>query len=146
MTSNAGAREMSANAIGFGSQVANSDSKGLKAVEQTFSPEFRNRLDAIVQFNHLSPKVMEMIVDKNMKELKSMLKVKKITLRYSEKVRSFLANEGYDPKFGARPLARIIQTTIKDKLTDEILFGKLEKGGKISISLRNNKLNFIFKS
>jgi ATP-dependent Clp protease ATP-binding subunit ClpA len=146
MTSNAGAREMSANAIGFGSQVADSDSKGLKAVEQTFSPEFRNRLDAIVQFNHLSPKVMEMIVDKNMKELKSMLKAKKITLRYSEKVRSFLANEGYDPKFGARPLARIIQTAIKDKLTDEILFGRLEKGGKISISLRNNKLNFIFKS
>ena len=146
MTSNAGAREMSANSIGFGSQVANSDSKGLKAVEQTFSPEFRNRLDGIVQFNHLSPKVMEMIVDKNMKELKSMLKDKNITLRYSEKVRSFLANEGYDPKFGARPLARIIQTTIKDKLTDEILFGKLEKGGKISISLRNNKLNFIFKS
>ncbi|WP_300463106.1 ATP-dependent Clp protease ATP-binding subunit ClpA [Desulfobacula sp.] len=146
MTSNAGAREMSANAIGFGSQVSDSDSKGLKAVEQTFSPEFRNRLDGIVQFNHLSPQVMEMIVDKNMKELKSMLKAKKITLRYSEKVRSFLAKEGHDPKFGARPLARIIQTTIKDKLTDEILFGRLEKGGKISISLRNNKLNFIFKN
>ncbi|MCK5695340.1 MAG: ATP-dependent Clp protease ATP-binding subunit ClpA [Desulfobacula sp.] len=146
MTSNAGAREMSANAIGFGSQSAHVDSKGMKAIEKAFSPEFRNRLDGIVQFNHLSPKIMEMIVDKNMKELKSMLKVKKITLSYSAKVRTFLAKEGYDPKFGARPLARIIQTTIKDKLTDEILFGKLEKGGKISIGLKNNKLNFIFKS
>lgn len=146
MTSNAGAREMSSNAIGFGSQVSDMDSKGLKAVEKTFSPEFRNRLDGIVQFNHLSPKVMEMIVDKNMKELKSMLKIKNITLSYSAKVRTFLAKEGYDPKFGARPLARIIQTRIKDTLTDEILFGSLEKGGKISIGLRNNKLNFTYKS
>jgi len=146
MTSNAGAREMSANAIGFGSQSAHVDSKGMKAIEKAFSPEFRNRLDGIVQFNHLSPKVMEMIVDKNMKELKSMLKVKKITLSYSAKVRSFLAKEGYDPKFGARPLERLIQTTIKDKLTDEILFGKLANGGKISIGLKNDKLNFIFKS
>ena len=146
MTSNAGAREMSANAIGFGSQTADVDSKGLKAIEKAFSPEFRNRLDGIVQFNHLSPQVMEMIVDKNMKELKAMLKIKKISLSYSAKVRSFLAKEGYDPKFGARPLARIIQTTIKDKLTDEILFGSLEKGGKISIGLKNNALNFTFKS
>ncbi len=146
MTSNAGAREMSSNAIGFSSQVSDMDSKGLKAVEKTFSPEFRNRLDSIVQFNHLSPKVMEMIVDKNMKELKSMLKIKNITLSYSAKVRTFLAKEGYDPKFGARPLDRIIQTRIKDTLTDEILFGSLEKGGKISIGLRNNKLNFTYKS
>ncbi|WP_299976463.1 ATP-dependent Clp protease ATP-binding subunit ClpA [Desulfobacula sp.] len=146
MTTNAGAREMNANAIGFGSQSAHVDSKGLKAIEKAFSPEFRNRLDGIVQFNHLSPKVMEMIVDKNMKELKSMLEVKKIRLSYSAKVRSFLAKEGYDPKFGARPLERLIQTTVKDKLTDEILFGKLAKGGKISIGLKNNKLNFTFKS
>lgn len=146
MTSNAGAREMNANAIGFGSQSANVDSEGLKAVKKAFSPEFRNRLDGIVQFNHLSPKIMEMIVDKNMKELKSMLKVKEITLSYSTKVRTFLAKKGYDPKFGARPLERLIQTTIKDKLTDEILFGKLTKGGKVSMGLKNNKLNFIFKS
>lgn len=146
MTSNAGAREMDANAIGFGSQSANVDSEGLKAVKKAFSPEFRNRLDGIVQFNHLSPKIMEMIVDKNMKELKSMLKVKEITLSYSTKVRTFLAKKGYDPKFGARPLERLIQTTIKDKLTDEILFGKLTKGGKVSMGLKNNKLNFIFKS
>ena len=146
MTSNAGAREMSSNTIGFGSQTANSDAKGLKAVERTFSPEFRNRLDGIVQFNHLSPKVMEMIVDKNMKELKSQLELKDISLKYSAKAREFLAREGYDPKFGARPLDRLIQTRIKDKLTDEILFGKLEKGGTISIGLRNDKLTFVYKS
>jgi len=146
MTSNAGTREMSANSIGFGSQSTSLDAKGLKAVEKTFSPEFRNRLDGIVQFNHLSPKIMEKIVDKNMKELKAMLKVKEIKLSYSAKARSFLAKQGYDPKFGARPLARIIQTQIKDKLTNEILFGKLEKGGNISIGLKNNMLNFNIKS
>jgi ATP-dependent Clp protease ATP-binding subunit ClpA len=145
MTSNAGAREMDANNIGFGSQTAQTDAKGLKAVEKTFSPEFRNRLDNIVQFNHLSKRVMEMIVDKNMGELKLMLKAKGISLSYSAKARTHLARKGYDPKFGARPLARIIQTTIKDKLTDEILFGKLEKGGKLSIGLKNDALTFSIK-
>ena len=146
MTSNAGAREMSANTIGFGSQSADMDSKGLKAVEKTFSPEFRNRLDGIVQFNHLSQKVMEMIVDKNMRELKALLANKKVSLTYTPKVREYLAKEGYDPKFGARPLARLIQTRIKDKITDEILFGSLAKGGKISIGLKRGELNFVFKS
>jgi ATP-dependent Clp protease ATP-binding subunit ClpA len=145
MTSNAGAREMDANNIGFGSQTAQTDSKGLKAVEKTFSPEFRNRLDNIVQFNHLSKQVMEMIVDKNMNELKTMLKTKDISLTYSAKARTYLALKGYDPKFGARPLARLIQKTIKDKLTDEILFGKLEKGGKLSIGLKNDALSFTIK-
>ncbi len=146
MTSNAGAREMDANNIGFGSQTALTDSKGLKAVEKTFSPEFRNRLDSIVQFNHLSKQIMEMIVDKNMGELKTMLKTKKISLTYSAKARTFLALKGYDPKFGARPLNRLIQTSIKDKLTDEILFGKLEKGGKLSIGLKDDALTFNIKN
>jgi len=146
MTSNAGARQMNANAIGFGSQSADVDSKGLKAVEKVFSPEFRNRLDSIIQFNHLSVKIMEKIVDKNMNELKTMLKDKEITLSYSKRVRSYLAKQGYDPKFGARPLSRYIQTHIKDKLTDEILFGTLANGGKISIGLKDEKLNFIFKN
>ncbi|WP_462268486.1 ATP-dependent Clp protease ATP-binding subunit ClpA [Desulfobacter sp.] len=146
MTSNAGAREMSANSIGFGSQSANSDSKGIKAVKNTFSPEFRNRLDGIVQFNHLSEKVMERIVDKNMKELKAMLSDQGISLSYSANVRSHLAQKGHDPKFGARPLARLIQTEIKDKLTDEILFGRLVKGGKLSIGLKGGKLTFSIKS
>jgi ATP-dependent Clp protease ATP-binding subunit ClpA len=137
---------MSANSIGFGSQSANTDSKGIKAVKNTFSPEFRNRLDGIVQFNHLSEKVMERIVDKNMKELKAMLSDQGISLSYSANVRSHLAQKGHDPKFGARPLARLIQTEIKDKLTDEILFGELVKGGKLSIGLKDGKLTFNIKS
>ncbi|HSL60844.1 MAG TPA: ATP-dependent Clp protease ATP-binding subunit ClpA [Desulfotignum sp.] len=146
MTSNAGAREMSANSIGFGAQSTEGDTRGLKAVEKTFSPEFRNRLDGIVQFNHLSPKTMEKIVDKEMGELKQMLKTRQIAVSYSAEVRAYLAKEGYDPKFGARPLARLIQTRIKDRLTDEILFGSLEKGGKITINLKNDLLIFSFKS
>ncbi|PIE63089.1 MAG: ATP-dependent Clp protease ATP-binding subunit ClpA [Desulfobacter postgatei] len=145
MTSNAGAREMSTNSIGFGSQTANADSQSLKAVKNTFSPEFRNRLDGIVQFNHLSEKVMELIVDKNMKELKAMLSDQGISLTYSAGVRTYLAQKGHDPKFGARPLARLIQTEIKDKLTDEILFGQLAKGGKLSLGLKNDKLTFNIK-
>nr|WP_320191719.1 ATP-dependent Clp protease ATP-binding subunit ClpA [uncultured Desulfobacter sp.] len=146
MTSNAGAREMSSNSIGFGSQNANTDSQSIKAVKNTFSPEFRNRLDGIVQFNHLSEKVMELIVDKNMKELKAMLSEQSISLSYSAAVRAHLAKKGHDPKFGARPLARLIQTEIKDKLTDEILFGQLSKGGKLSIGLKEEKLTFNIKS
>ncbi len=146
MTSNAGAREMNANSIGFGSTVQETGGKGRKAVERTFSPEFRNRLDGIVQFNHLSELVMEMIVDKNMKELKTLLKAQNVSLSYSGKARLFMAKKGYDPKFGARPLARFIQTEIKDKITDEILFGKLENGGKLSISLKNGELTYSVKA
>jgi len=145
MTSNAGAREMSANSIGFGAQETTGDTRGLKAVEQTFSPEFRNRLDGIVQFNHLSTATMEKIVDKDMDELKQMLKARQIRVSYSASVRSYLAQKGYDPKFGARPLVRLIQVQIKDRLTDEILFGKLTKGGKILIGLKNDQLTFQFK-
>ena len=146
MTSNAGAWEMSANSIGFGSQTKGNETKGLKAVEKTFTPEFRNRLDSIIQFNHLSESIMEMIVDKNMKELRDMLATKKVSLSYSGKVRTHLAQKGYDPKFGARPLARLIQTDLKDKLTDEILFGSLEKGGKVTLSLKGDHIAFKFKS
>jgi ATP-dependent Clp protease ATP-binding subunit ClpA len=94
MTSNAGAREMSANSIGFGAKETTGDNRGLKAVEQTFSPEFRNRLDGIVQFNHLSTTIMEKIVDKDMDELKRMLKSRQISVSYSPGVRSYLAKEG----------------------------------------------------
>ncbi|MCK5541361.1 MAG: ATP-dependent Clp protease ATP-binding subunit ClpA [Desulfobacterales bacterium] len=146
MTSNAGAREMSSNQIGFGNELTELKSHGLKAVEKTFSPEFRNRLDAIVQFNHLSQEIMELIVDKDMMQIKELLKEKDVQIIYSKKARSFLAQKGYDPKFGARPLQRLIQTEIKDKLSDQILFGKLAKGGKISIGLRKNKLTFNYKS
>ncbi len=146
MTSNAGAREMTSNKIGFGDQLKDVGAKGMKAVEKTFSPEFRNRLDATVQFNPLSHEIMELIVDKDMKELKGLLADKKVTLKYTPRVRAWLAEEGHDPKFGARPLDRVIQTQIKDVLTDQILFGALEKGGEVSIGLRDGKLTFSYKS
>ncbi len=146
MTSNAGAREMSGNSIGFGDQVQDVMSKGLKAVEKTFSPEFRNRLDSIVQFNALSHDTMELIVDKDMKELRELLKLKNVEIKYTPKLRSWLAKKGYNPKFGARPLERVIQTEIKDRLTDEILFGALEKGGKVSLGLKNDAVTFNYKA
>ncbi len=145
MTSNAGARDMTANKIGFGDQMDDVKAKGSRAVERTFSPEFRNRLDSMIQFNALSQEIMELIVDKGMKALRELLKPKNVTLKYNAKVKSWLAREGYDPKFGARPLDRVIQTRIKDRLTDEILFGQLEKGGTVSLGLRNNELSFNYK-
>ena len=145
MTSNAGAREMSAYSIGFGMKDEREPArKGEKAIEKIFSPEFRNRLDAIVPFNTLSNKVMEKIVDKFIKELALQLKEKRVSISISEEARSWLAEKGYDTIYGARPLVRLIQTEIKDRLSEEILFGKMEKGGKVFICMEDNKLKFNF--
>ena len=135
MTSNAGAREMSAHSIGFGETYYDTKNKGKKAIEKFFNPEFRNRLDGIIYFNPLSIEIMEMIVDKFIAELNEQLAVKKISLSISSKARNWLAKKGHDPLFGARPLSRLIQTEIKDILTDEILFGKLANGGKVFVDL-----------
>ena len=135
MTSNAGSREMSSATIGFGDPKSDSASKGKKAIEKIFSPEFRNRLDGIISFNALNRQIMEMIVDKFMSELVVQLTTKKVELSYTDGVRTWLAKKGYDEQYGARPLARVIQTEIKDVLADEILFGKLEKGGRVSLEM-----------
>jgi len=134
MTSNAGAREMSTQSIGFGGQGRDDrTAKGMKAVEKLFSPEFRNRLDGTVAFNGLTVDVMERIVDKFMDEMERQLAEKKVRIRLSSSARLWLAENGYDPEFGARPLARFIQVEIKDALADEILFGRLLHGGKVRI-------------
>jgi ATP-dependent Clp protease ATP-binding subunit ClpA len=134
MTSNAGAREMSMSSIGFGGQeVDNRTAKGMKAVENLFSPEFRNRLDGIVAFNGLSVEIMERIVDKFIVELEEQLAEKRIQLELSPAARSWFAEQGYDSTFGARPLGRLIQSEIKDLLADEILFGRLRTGGRVHI-------------
>ncbi len=146
MTSNAGAREMDVNAIGFSSDSSDAQSKGLKAVEKTFSPEFRNRLDSIIAFNNLSPKIMEQIVDKNLVELCTQLAERKVTVTLTSQARTWLARKGYDPKFGARPLARVMQTLIKDALADEILFGRLASGGSVQVGLKNDELAFTYKT
>ena len=132
MTSNAGSREMSSATIGFGDTKGDSTGKGKKAIEKIFSPEFRNRLDGIITFNALDREIMAMIVDKFMKEFADQLTVKKVSIAYSGKVRKWLAKKGHDPQYGARPLSRVIQTEIKDVLADEILFGRLEKGGTVN--------------
>lgn len=141
MTSNAGAFEMSKNSIGFGSVTEdNAASKGLKAVENLFTPEFRNRLDALVPFNSLNQPMMLRIVDKFMAEIRANLADKKIELSLSEKARNWLAQEGFDPSMGARPLRRLLRTELEDKLAYELLFGSLKKGGKARIGIKDGKL------
>jgi len=134
MTSNAGAREMSSPNIGFGGKEAEDRaSKGMKAVENLFSPEFRNRLDGIIAFKGLTVQIMERIVDKFIREMESQLSEKRVRVDLSPAARLWLAERGYDPAFGARPLARLIQSEIKDVLADEILFGRLRNGGEVQI-------------
>jgi ATP-dependent Clp protease ATP-binding subunit ClpA len=135
MTSNAGAREMNVPAIGFagGERQDTRVAKGMKAVENLFSPEFRNRLDGIIPFNGLNIGIMERIVDKFVAEVEQQLAEKNIHFELSSAARRWLAESGYDASFGARPLARFIQSEIKDILADEILFGKLVKGGRVRI-------------
>jgi len=142
MTSNAGSREMSAANIGFGQTHKGAQSKGKKAIEKLFSPEFRNRLDEIITFNALNLDIMEMIVDKFIAELNQQLAIKKVALVISPAVRTWLAKKGHDPAYGARPLGRVIQVEIKDKLADEVLFGALQHGGHVSLDLADGQLTF----
>ncbi len=141
MTSNAGAFEMSKSSIGFGeSSVTDPSRKALKAVENMFAPEFRNRLDALVPFNGLSEEMMLRIVDKFMQEIKTTLAAKKVELVLADKARKWLAQKGFDPAMGARPLRRLLRTELEDKLAYELLFGKLKKGGKARLSVREDAL------
>ena len=143
MTTNAGAREMSGAPLGFGER--SNVGKGKEAIEKMFSPEFRNRLDAMVVFNSLTPEIIERVVDKFIVELDLQLNEKRVFLNLSPKARKWLAQRGYDPVFGARPMARLIQTEIKRVLANEILFGKLENGGKVEIDESEGKLTFHYE-
>ncbi|MEW6079378.1 MAG: ATP-dependent Clp protease ATP-binding subunit ClpA [Thermodesulfobacteriota bacterium] len=145
MTSNVGSREISSQSIGFGSDVADPGGKGKKAVENFFTPEFRNRLDGIIAFHSLTPEIMEKVVDKFIRQLSSQLETHKIQLSLSQAARQWLAREGHDPVYGARPLDRLIQTKIKDVLSDEILFGRLEKGGEVDVDLADGELTFSYR-
>ncbi|OGG94018.1 MAG: ATP-dependent Clp protease ATP-binding subunit ClpA [Candidatus Lambdaproteobacteria bacterium RIFOXYD2_FULL_50_16] len=142
MTSNVGSEERGAKAIGFG---ATNQAKESEAIERHFPPEFRNRLDAVVTFNSLTPAVMESVVTKFIGELELQLKEKKVTIALSKKALAWLANKGYDPEFGARPLGRVIQSEIKDRLSDEILFGQLIRGGEVKLDVKKDQLSFSFK-
>ncbi len=142
MTTNSGARDSMAKPVGFGK--ADYEDKSMKAIEKQFSPEFRNRLTSIVQFSPLGIKIAEQIVDKMMAELQKRLEAKKVKVKLDESARKYLAEKGFDLKFGARPMKRLIENEIAQVLSQEILFGKLEEGGSVSISASKDKLQFKF--
>ena len=145
MTSNVGTREMSRQTIGFGELEFDDESKGRKAVEKFFNPEFRNRLDGIIHFNSLTSEIMEKVVDKFMAEINEQLAAKKVFLAISSRARTWLAKKGYDPQYGARPLSRLLQTEIKDILSEQIHFGRLEKGGRVSVDVKEDRLDFVYE-
>lgn len=140
MTTNTGAQEASRRSIGFGEDIHTN--KNLKAVEHAFSPEFRNRLTAIVQFNRLGDEHVGRIVDKMVGELEERLKSKKIKLRLEDSARKYLIDTGFDDRFGARPIRRLIESQISHALSSEILFGTLTKGGLVIVREKDDKLVF----
>ena len=133
MTTNAGAFEMSRPSIGFTQSDTGSD--GMEAIRRLFSPEFRNRLDTVIQFGSLDQDTIERVVDKLLIEAEAQLEQKRVSISMDERARRWIAKRGYDPKMGARPMARIIQEFIKRPLAEELLFGKLVNGGHVEISL-----------
>jgi ATP-dependent Clp protease ATP-binding subunit ClpA len=142
MTSNVGARDLTRRAVGFGGERSTGDAD--REMKLMFSPEFRNRLDARIAFNALSKETMSSIVDKYMKELEAQLADRKVEIEIDAAARTHLADKGYDPDFGARPLARVVQEEVKKPLGDELLFGRLEKGGKVTVGAKDGKLTFTF--
>jgi ATP-dependent Clp protease ATP-binding subunit ClpA len=144
MTTNAGAQDMARPSIGFTQQDHTSD--GMEAIKKLFSPEFRNRLDAVVQFDSLSGEVIKTVVDKFLTELQAQLDDKKVTLDVDEAARDWLAREGYDEKMGARPMQRLIQEKIKRQLAEDLLFGALAKGGTVHVTVKDDELSLIIEA
>lgn len=139
MTTNAGAHEMGRPSIGFAEQDNSSD--GMEVIRRMFTPEFRNRLDAIVQFSALGIEVVKTVVDKFLTELQAQLDEKRVTLEVDEEAREWLAREGYDEKMGARPMQRLIQEKIKRQLAEDLLFGDLVSGGTVHVGIEDNDLS-----
>ena len=139
MTTNAGALEMGRPSIGFAEQDNSTD--GMEVIRRMFTPEFRNRLDAIVQFSALKLEVVKTVVDKFLTELQAQLDEKRVTLEVDDEAREWLAREGYDEKMGARPMQRLIQEKIKRQLAEDLLFGELASGGTVRVSIEENELS-----
>ena len=141
MTTNAGSREMETSAIGFGGGGTGTDpSKGKKALERVFTPEFRNRLDGTIFFGKLPMTVIRKVVDKFLTEVEGQLQEKHVTLEVSDEAKTWFAENGYDEKFGARPMQRLIQDELKLSLAEEMLFGKLEYGGTATVEVVDGKI------
>jgi ATP-dependent Clp protease ATP-binding subunit ClpA len=142
MTTNAGAEVASRRSMGFAHQDHSTDS--LEVIKRSFSPEFRNRLDAIVQFKSLDKRTVSNVVDKFVIELEGQLEEKRVTVDVSEGARAWLAEHGFDPVMGARPMARVIQEKIKRQLAEEILFGRLDGGGHVDVDVAEDKDDLVF--
>ena len=142
MTTNAGAADMAKPAIGFGRRVRTGEDE--EAINRMFTPEFRNRLDAVIPFASLSQEIVGRVVDKFVIELETQLADRHVAIELSDKARAWLAEKGYDPTFGARPLSRVIQEHIKKPLAEELLFGKLAKGGVVRVDIEEDAPRFSF--
>ena len=143
LTTNAGAEQTSRRSIGFAEQDHSTD--GMEVIKRMFTPEFRNRLDAIIQFKSLDEENIKHVVDKFIMELETQLEPKGVTLEVDESARRWLAKNGYDPQMGARPMARVIKESIKKPLAEELLFGRLEGGGHVVVTERDGELAFEFE-
>lgn len=144
MTTNAGVQETVKASIGFSQQDKRLDA--MSEINRVFSPEFRNRLDNIIWFEHLTPAIMRQIVDKFIAELQTQLRDKNVELTITSDAKTWLANQGYDKAMGARPMSRVIQEQLKKPIAHELLFGQLQQGGNVSINLTKNKLNFSYQA
>ena len=144
MTTNAGAELLSRASMGFAQQDHTSD--GMESIKKVFTPEFRNRLDGIIQFKQLGQDVIGQVVDKFIFEFEHQLEEKGVSLSVDDEVRTWLALKGYDPLMGARPMTRVIQEQIKKPLAEDLLFGKLSNGGHVTITVKNNELVFDMQS
>ena len=143
MTTNAGATEQAKEAIGFGK--SRREGEDTAAIERTFTPEFRNRLDAVISFGALSKQVIMKVVDKFVLQLEAQLMDRNVTFELSSDAAAWLADKGYDDRMGARPLARVIQEHIKKPLAEELLFGKLAKGGLVKVGVKDGKIDLVFE-
>jgi ATP-dependent Clp protease ATP-binding subunit ClpA len=142
MTTNAGASDMAKEVIGFGREVRQGEDDD--AIKRLFTPEFRNRLDATITFAALTQEIVGRVVEKFVMQLEAQLADRNVTIELSSAAKEWLAERGYDRLYGARPLSRVIQEHIKKALAEELLFGKLVKGGSVKVTLKDNKLDFEF--
>jgi ATP-dependent Clp protease ATP-binding subunit ClpA len=142
MTTNAGASEMSKPAVGFEREARVGEDE--EAIKRMFAPEFRNRLDAVIGFASLPTEVVAKVVDKFVHQLEDQLADRNVAIELTAAARGWLVKKGYDPLYGARPLGRVIQEHIKKPMADELLFGKLAKGGTVKVDMADDKLTFVY--
>jgi ATP-dependent Clp protease ATP-binding subunit ClpA len=143
LTTNAGASDLAKPALGFNRDEREGEDK--EAIDKLFNPEFRNRLDSIISFNSLPDKVIQKVVEKFILELESQLDNKNVFINISPEAANWLGKKGYDKNMGARPLSRLIQEKVKKPIAEEILYGVLEKGGTVDVSLKKDDLDFSYK-